>query len=141
MTLNYWIIPGLRYKDINPDTLKGETSHEKIMDIIRKAGTIRINNYYVTVEQLLSNSRKSEVVFLRSVIMYLASKMFTLVAIANVLNKDHTTVIHNRDKINNLIDLYPEYKELISKIQLVCIQYLNVSDPTNLNVNLKVCKS
>ncbi len=88
-------------------------------DIVNKA----CDFFSIPKQKLFSKSRKSELVTTRQMIIYIlcTHTIYKLVYIATLVGfKDHTTVIHNRDKaksrIANDINYRNEYNSLYSFI-------------------------
>ncbi len=79
-----------------------------------------INYYNIEFEQLISNSRKKELVMPRQIIMYLLRKetniSYPLIG-KEVGDRDHTTVIHAFNKINNEINKNERLKTDIKNIK------------------------
>lgn len=81
--------------------------------------------YDVDYDQMLSKSRKRDITQPRQITMYLAKKFTnnSLKAIGeHFTGRDHTTVIHSCNTVENLLDTDPDYREkfleLEEKIQL-----------------------
>ena len=76
--------------------------------------------FNIPYDDLLTSSRKQNLVEARQIVMYL-SKQFTnstLKAIGNHFSgKDHTTVIHSCQKVENLLEVDEDYKEKFLEIQ------------------------
>ncbi len=86
------------------------------------------NFYNVTYDDLLSKTRKREIVQARQITMYLAKKFTksSLKAIGEHFSgKDHTTVIHSCQTVENLMDTDTAYKErlleIMQKVQIASI--------------------
>ncbi|MDO5690398.1 MAG: chromosomal replication initiator protein DnaA [Tissierellia bacterium] len=79
--------------------------------------------YDIRTEDLLSKNRSRQVAFPRQVAMYLSRQMtdLSLLKIANSFNRDHSTVIHGVDKIEQQLKedsaLEEEIKRLLEKIR------------------------
>lgn len=76
--------------------------------------------YNLSYNDLLSKSRKREIVQARQITMYLAKKFTgnSLKAIgAHFSGKDHTTVIHSCQTVENYLDTDPSYREKFLQIQ------------------------
>lgn len=76
--------------------------------------------YNISYDALLTKTRRREVVEARQITMYLAKNFTnsTLKAIGSHFGgKDHTTVIHSCQKVENLIDVDEEYKEKFLELQ------------------------
>lgn len=79
----------------------------------------RVANYYqIKTEDLLSNTRKSNIALPRQVAMALAMELtkHSTTEIGKAFNRDHTTVLHANNKIQQLkqasTDFLNEYKDL-----------------------------
>jgi chromosomal replication initiator protein len=106
-----------------------QASIEKITKRSRKEVTIDhilqmvSDHYQIDKENILSNTRKREIVQARQVAMYL-SKQFTKTSLKSIGvqlgDKDHATVIHAQKAINNLKDTDTRFRldlqELESKL-------------------------
>jgi len=71
------------------------------------------------LKQIKSRSRTSEVAFPRQLAMYLACKLTELSTtdIGKAFGgRDHTTVIHGREKIKKLLSSDPFFVEKVNKI-------------------------
>lgn len=78
------------------------------------------NFYHVPAEDLLSRSRKQEIVQARQIIMYLAKKFtnnsFKSIG-AHFNGKDHTTVMHSCQTVKNRLETDPAYREKFMELQ------------------------
>ena len=72
-------------------------------------------------ETLLSESRKIELVNTRYICYYFITKMTknSTKKIGMIFNRDHATVLHGCKKIENFIDIYHEWDDKISKLNLI----------------------
>ena len=97
---------------INPNVPK-EITLQLIVEIVSE-------HFNITLEQMLSKTRSSDIVRPRMIAMYLA-KNFTnssLDAIGTFLGgRDHSTIIHGINKISSQIDEDPELKKQIDTIK------------------------
>jgi chromosomal replication initiation ATPase DnaA len=112
-----YVIPGLKRESIskekypfmmNPD--RTMLSKEEILKIIAEESGI-------TVENIFSDKKKTEMVFARHIyakIQKLNGR--NLVQIAKELNKDHTTIIHSLRAFDDRYNVYDEYRESANKI-------------------------
>ena len=85
---------------------KDVLSPEKIIDVVCKF-------YHVTKSELIGKKRNKELVDPRQMCIYLMSDLLTLplTSIGEIMGgRDHTTVIHARDKITELIKTDPKIK-------------------------------
>lgn len=103
-------------KHVVKNYVKTSTKELSIEDIQKMVCSF----YNIAYDELLSTSRKQRIVEARQITMYLA-KAFTnstLKAIGNHFSgKDHTTVIHSCQKVENLLDVDDDYKEKFLEIQ------------------------
>jgi chromosomal replication initiator protein len=75
--------------------------------------------YSISREKIMEQKRKREVVEARQVAMYLLRRRthMTLVEIGDFFNgRDHTTVVHSIQKIRDLSDSYPDFKNKIEQM-------------------------
>lgn len=94
----------------------------------------------VTWEQIRSESRKSHFVIARHLYCYFACTVQKkpLNAIGKILGKDHSTVIHARDKVTNMKqvgdDLYMvPLQEIENRIEELMIDSINKAMPVTAN--------
>lgn len=85
---------------------------EEIMTIVTKY-------YQLNPDDLTSKSRTSSIAFPRQIAMYEARKQtnLSLVAIGRSFFRDHTTVMHAVDKVNEKIAEDPQVKNDIDAIE------------------------
>lgn len=109
MNISPYTYPGMRGIEI--DKKDFDISSE---EVINDVCTI----FDLTPDELKSPSRKSNIVEARHIVMYILSNRsrMTCVAIGCMFNRDHTSVIHAREKIKGWIDSYPKYKKFINDI-------------------------
>lgn len=72
-----------------------------------------------TYEDVTIKSRKREIVYVRQMMMYFLAKytQLTLVTIGKMFGgKDHTTVMHSLQVIDDLKDVYPQIANQIERI-------------------------
>lgn len=108
-----YIIPGLKYKTLPPG---GRSDLKRIVDLV-----IDNNGFGITEADLLKKCRKREMVQLRQVSIWAMTKMTgaSLKTIGEYFNRDHTTVIHSRDTVNDLIySKEPSIMRLMEKIKV-----------------------
>ena len=94
-----------------------ETHTEVSMDYIQKAVAA---HYSVSLESLKSKSRKREFVTARQIAMYFAKKYtnHSLKSIGHYFGgRDHSTVIHALQTVNNMLDTEPRFKLSFKDIQ------------------------
>ncbi len=81
--------------------------------------------YKITKEKLLSKSKKKELVQPRQICAYLMCEILNipLVSIGEVMGgRDHTTVIHSRDKIANLIKINDRVAKEVEDIRNIILK-------------------
>ncbi|MBI5596518.1 MAG: chromosomal replication initiator protein DnaA [Elusimicrobia bacterium] len=117
------------FASLTDTPLSVDTAKELLRDTLSHDGpiTVRVDTilkvvadkYAVDMRDLLSRSRRNEVVFPRQLGMYLASALTPLSTpdIGRAFGgRDHTTVIHARDKIKGLLDKDPFFLETVNKL-------------------------
>lgn len=95
----------MRYEEV--------TKSITIRDIVR-AVCIKLN---VPIDKVESKSRKQELVLARKISAYLAcqSERYSLKEIGLALGgRDHTTIIHNRESVVDMLQTSPSMREKIS---------------------------
>lgn len=104
------IVQGI-IKDVINDTKPEPIKIEKIISEVAKT-------YNVTDEEILSERRTKSLVIARQVAMYISRKMTDLSfkQIGESFGKDHTTVLHNVEKIEEFLKDKPYQKELVEDI-------------------------
>jgi chromosomal replication initiator protein len=99
---------------IPDETLRGSLEEAVYWQII----SVVLRETGLTVEMVFSKSRKREIVMARQMIIYFLTinpnNVFS--AIGGVFHKNHATVMHSRNTIENLIDIYPDLKLKILKL-------------------------
>lgn len=115
-------------KDINVD-LASEALKELIIEKDKKVidldyiKEVVASFYSISVQDLYSKSRAQNIVFPRHIAMYISRTMtdLSLIKIAESFNRDHSTLIHAIEKIENLIiddeTVKDEIDAIIEKIQ------------------------
>lgn len=88
-------------------------------EIIRKA----CNYLQLNENDVLSKKRNRELVYARMIIIDMLlnqqSFVYTLQKIATILNKrDHTTIIHNRDVLKDLVETDEAMRNLVKNVHL-----------------------
>lgn len=103
-------------KEILKDSISSEFSSPVRLDTIQK---IVCQKYSVDAKSLKSRSRTNEVAFPRQLAMYLACTLTDLSTtdIGSAFGgRDHTTVIHARDKISAILEKDPFFLETVNKM-------------------------
>jgi chromosomal replication initiator protein len=104
--MNYWIVPSVLKQKLT----KNERT-QLANDILNT-----VSNYYgVTINELKGKCRKRRIVKPRQVIMFLLRTKARMVLsdIGEVMNRDHTTVIHSITCIQN--DISHPYDDSLEK--------------------------
>ena len=93
---------------------------------ITEAGTIMFGNQAVTREELVGKKKNKEIVEPRQLCIYLINEMLNipLTAIGALLGgRDHTTIMHARDKIGNQVKINPHVRTLVNDIKSRLLKY------------------
>jgi chromosomal replication initiation ATPase DnaA len=97
---------------------------KKITQMIDKILTVCSNVSGIPEETIKGKNRFRSIVVVRQIFCYIAREHFNygLVEIADVINKDHTTVIHSYRLIKNLLELKDSliidlYEAIMDKIR------------------------
>lgn len=96
--INYWAIPSARKQKLNP----------RQRDLVANELIAKVCIYYnISNDDIRSKRRYRKMVIARHVAMYLIRKKlhFTLKGIANLFGRDHTTVIHGIQTIQDQCDV------------------------------------
>ncbi|MBI3551125.1 MAG: chromosomal replication initiator protein DnaA [Elusimicrobia bacterium] len=104
-------------KDILKDSLSSENSSPVRVETIQRVVAYK---YSVEVKDLKGHQRTASISLPRQVAMYLACVMtdMSLKEIGRAFGgKDHTTVLHGREKIRKEIEKDPFFLELVNKLQ------------------------
>ena len=94
--LNYWIVPSVNNRKMTPKQRQSLCS--EIID--------KVCAYYgVSTEEVIGRSRFKEIVMARHMAIYIIRNKvkLKLKATGMLFNRDHTTVIHAIQNINNLL--------------------------------------
>ncbi|MCB5230086.1 MAG: chromosomal replication initiator protein DnaA [Candidatus Cloacimonas sp.] len=117
------------YNNINPEDVDRELCQEILSDMISdkvaEINMTRIMNkvcdhFGLTPGQILSNTRKKNIVFPRQVAMYLSNLLIPQLTLKNIAQyyqrKDHTTVLHAKKHIENLFRSDNDFRIQVEKI-------------------------
>ena len=98
-------------KDVINDTKPEPIKIEKIIEEVSRV-------YNVPVEDILSNRKTKPLVLARQVAMYISKQVtdLSLSSIGESFGKDHTTVLHNVNKIENFLNDKPHEKGLVEDL-------------------------
>jgi chromosomal replication initiator protein len=103
-------------RELLKDSLDTDLTSRMSMETIQK---IVAEKYSIDIKELKSRSRVSEVAFPRQLAMYIACSMTDLSTtdIGRAFGgRDHTTVIHARDKIKGMIEKDPFFLENVNRL-------------------------
>ena len=82
--------------------------------------------FKVTKEELIGKKKNKEIVEPRQMCIYLINEMLNipLTAIGALFGgRDHTTIMHARDKIGNQVKINPHIKTLVNDIKSRLLKY------------------
>lgn len=116
--ISYMGIPGLK---------KNKMTGIRFNAYRRDANTIIklvYDKYGVTQKQIKSTSRERKLVYPRHIIMYLLQKYskMSLKCIGEIFNRDHTTVMHARTSIQNLMETDGIIRNEVSDLEDLIMQ-------------------
>lgn len=100
-------------KDAVEDNTKENVDADKIMDTV-------CNFFKITRDDLIGKKKNKEIVEPRQVCIYLINEMLTLplTAIGAIFGgRDHTTIMHARDKISQCVVTNPHIKILVNDVR------------------------
>ena len=104
-------------KDILKDSISQESSSPVRVETIQRLVAYK---YSVESKDLKGQNRSSSIALPRQLAMYLACGMteLSLKEIGKAFGgRDHTTVLHAREKIKKMVDQDPFFLELVNKLQ------------------------
>lgn len=109
-SMNYMCVPGIK-EEYKAPILRVVTP-EKIIEAV--CGHLKL-----TEKDVLSRSRYKERVYARHIIFYLLRKKtkITLKAAGELLHRDHTTVIHSIETLENLMCTEPDVRAEVDQIE------------------------
>jgi chromosomal replication initiator protein len=123
MTPSYYVFPGLKLAYLTPEQLQGikkqNLAYFRSDELVSEIRQCVCDYFGVTQIQLEGSRGKGIVPWARHVFCYMCRKytVLTQEAIANILNRDHTTIIHSVKVVQDNISTYNEFKEQISLIE------------------------
>jgi chromosomal replication initiator protein len=123
MTPSYYVFPGLKMAYLTPEQLEGikkkNIAFFRSNELVSEIRKIVCQFYGVTQEQLEGKRGKGILPWARQVFCYMCKKYtrFTQKGIGDLINRDHTTIIHSVRIVNDNIYTYPEFKEQIDSIE------------------------
>jgi chromosomal replication initiator protein len=114
--MNYMSLPGIKQsanvkRSSNVPTLNPSTC-DRICLVVA-------NYYNISLAELKSNTRKRRIALPRMIAMYFmyGRTSMTLLQIGKMFNRDHSTVIHSRTLINDLLKVDLVFKNEIEEIK------------------------
>ena len=110
--MNYMALPGLK----NRRGIKFDYPKDKTVELVKEA----VTDYFgITFEKLSRRCRKKEILYPRQVLIYLLRQNTSmhLSEIGVLFGLDHTTVIHNIQRIKGFVESYDEIRKEIRLIQ------------------------
>ena len=112
--MNSYSSPGVENFIVVRGHIKGNGTYEMslMMEMITEF-------YQISEKDIKSAWRKRPVVWARHVFCYLCSKYVqcSIVSIGKVINRDHTSVIHARQNVSNLMDSDPDLREQVKGLE------------------------
>lgn len=114
MTPSAYVIPGLRAVDrreiisSNKSTSNKKINHDKIIN----AACIVTN---ALIDEIFSDSRKKDANNARKLLMWYYSERlnYSFKKIGKIFNRKHETVMHHCNRMNELIEIDVEYRNMI----------------------------
>jgi chromosomal replication initiation ATPase DnaA len=108
--ISYMSLPGCNEYIVFP---KEEIREPHIIE------TLVCNYFGESIAEIRKKGRKRHLVICRQVIMFLMRRYtsLTMVAIARLFRKDHTTVVHAVTTVVNLMDTDPVFRSQIAEIE------------------------
>lgn len=118
MKVSYYAYPGINYsamsktQRINLRHGKTSTTNLKILEVVCEF-------YGVAVDKVKKKDRRKHIVWCRQLYYYLSLKLtnMTMSELASEFNQDHTTVIHSRDTVQDILDTEPEKRKELWEIE------------------------
>lgn len=123
MTPSYYVFPGLKMAYLTPEQLDGikkkNLAFFKSDELITEIRKTVCEYYNVTQEKLEGPRGKGIIPWARQVFCFLCKKYtrFSQQAIADMLNRDHTTIIYAIRTVQDNIDSYEEFKNQVEVIE------------------------
>lgn len=106
--MTHWIFPGIENGEINAQISEAKNT---ITIICKKLGISELDFYGKTRRRRICDARK--IVAFNVLEKYPKIKLITL---GNIMNKDHTTIIYQRDQYNFLYGNDTDFKNLADLI-------------------------
>lgn len=114
--MNYIVIPGIKHSANIKRTLKVPTLNGSTVD---RVCSIVANYYNLSMAELKSNTRKRRIVMPRMIAMYFIHEKtsMTLLQIGKMFGRGHSTVIHARVLINDLLKVDLIFRDEIEELK------------------------
>lgn len=125
MTPSYYVFPGLKLPyltDGQRDGIKRENlAYFRSKDLVNEIMNVVCEYFEVTRKQIEGPRGKRIIPWARHVFCYLMRKYtrFGVTSIGDILNRDHTTIIHSTKVVKDNIEVYSEYKEQLTAIERI----------------------
>jgi chromosomal replication initiator protein len=118
MVISYYAYPGINYsamsktQRINLKHGKTSTTNIKILRVVCKF-------YGISEDDVKRKDRRRDKVWCRQVYYFLSLKLtnMTQAELGRELNQDHTTVIHSRQTVQDILDSDPEKRKELWEIE------------------------
>lgn len=122
MPVSYYIYPGLEYDSMSK-TQRMNLKHGKTSTTNLKILKVVCEFYGVSEEAVKKKDRRRHIVWCRQVYYSLCLKLtnMTMDELAAELHQDHTTVIHSRDTVKDILDTDPEKRKELKEIELMLL--------------------
>lgn len=107
--MNYYLLPGLAQRRKYSSTNWG---------LLRSIIRIVCAKYGVTIADLKSRDRSGDVMSARHLANYLLMNFtgYSCTQIGNFFNRDHTSILHSRRKVVDLINTYEDWRQTVENI-------------------------
>ncbi len=96
---------------------KTEPTNYDSFEIVVCEEVSKLQGKKVSVNQLVSNTRRREVVYSRQIIMKKMNESMSLQLAGNRFGKDHATVLHSAKTVKNLYDTDARFRKMIQRIE------------------------
>lgn len=111
--MNYMCMPGMpQYRGVKRPAIVSKVERDLVILSV-------LEHFKTNLEEITKVTRLRPIVYKRQVMMYFLVNMTheTYVDIGRLFNKDHTTVIHNKDHIRDLITVDEQVKNDVEEIR------------------------
>jgi hypothetical protein len=108
-------------------TLKIEDANCPIYGLSFKTILQEVSAVFEISEDLIKGKKREHaIICARTAYFALAKQLlpaYTLAKIGKYVKRDHSTVLHNWNKHNNWMEVYPEYADLYKRVEYRCSKY------------------